>query len=336
MCGRYSLGCTGNQLYDRVSTYNLEITTSKSSFFDHPASYNVAPTQEAPVYTAEHELKYMKWGLVPHWARDMSSAQQYKTFNARKENLSSSKMWTAPCNHNRCVVPITGYYEWQNKGKTKIPYYLTRKDRRIMFLAGMYDCVKSKEFFSYTIITGPAPPNMQWLHFRMPVVLEPNTKQWDEWLNPSKTDWTQKELADALKTECDENTLEWWRVNTDVGKVTNNGEYLIEPVNNEVHQFFKGKIETVRAPTKKERTPFTEKKSMPQKSSLKHEDEQSLPKVKEVFEGEHVNYEPRGEKRENGLKQESGSSNKSSKSKKRSIKDMLRSRSSGKRQKLEK
>lgn len=108
-----------------------------------------------------------------------------------------------------------------------------------MFLAGMYDHVQKQEFFSYTIITGPAPENLQWLHHRMPVMLERGSKSWNAWLDESKTDWNESELQSILEARCDPDVLEWWQVNSDVGKVTNNGAYLIEPARAAVRNFFK-------------------------------------------------------------------------------------------------
>lgn len=168
----------------------------------------------------------------------LTANSQYKTFNARKESIiSGQRLWTPVRKHSRCVVPIEGYYEWQHKkvGQSKkvdkIPYFLRRKDKKLMFLAGMFSKVNFEDtndsFKTFTIITGPAPKQTKWLHERMPVVLTPGTKEWDAWLDNDK-EWDDS-LATSL-AEYAKDDLEWFEVTRDVGKVTNEGEYLIKPL----------------------------------------------------------------------------------------------------------
>ncbi|SCU92394.1 LAFA_0F10132g1_1 [Lachancea sp. 'fantastica'] len=270
MCGRYALDCTTGQLDQRFHELGFEFENDRQQDTTGiQPSYNVAPTNTAPVYTNYGKLRDMKWGLIPHWVEDISKSQPYKTFNARCENISSSKMWTAPCNYKRCVVPASGYYEWLTKGKKKIPYYVTRKDREIMFLAGMYDRVESEDLYTFTIITAPAPSNMEWLHRRMPVVLNWGSKEWNSWLDESKTQWSQKELKEVLQAQCNEDELEWWQVSSDVGKVSNNGKYLVEPAKAPIRDLFKKEDKLTTSLAKhEESTGFSHEEP----SSLKHED----------------------------------------------------------------
>ncbi|SCV00441.1 LAMI_0G05072g1_1 [Lachancea mirantina] len=257
MCGRYALNYSGEELNQRLHQMNFEVQLSRDNISGHEPSFNVAPTQDAPVYTTGHELRYMKWGLVPQWTKDVSQAKLYKTFNARTESLGTSKMWKVPCQRKRCVVPVSGYYEWITKNKTKVPYYVTRKDRQVMFLAGLWDRVPHEDFYSFTIITSPAPPNMKWLHFRMPVIFTPGSKEWDAWMDDSKHEWADKTLIETLKARCYEDVVEWWQANSDVNKVSNNGSYLIEPVKKEEEELLKKPVE--------EREPLHKK----QKSEIK-------------------------------------------------------------------
>lgn len=119
----------------------------------------------------------------------------------------------------------------QSKKVDKIPYYLRRKDKNLIFLAGLYATVEfqdtSETLSTFTIITGPAPNQTKWLHERMPIVLTPGTKKWDLWLDNEK-EWDES-LADSL-TEYDKEDLEWYEVTKDVGKVTNEGVYLTKPL----------------------------------------------------------------------------------------------------------
>ncbi|CCH41141.1 hypothetical protein BN7_678 [Wickerhamomyces ciferrii] len=203
----------------------------------------MAPTKYAPIFRKDHDgesiIQYATWGLIPFWTKKKQDADQSKTFNARKESvISGQKLWAPVRKHSRCVVPIEGYYEWlhkpigQSKKIEKIPYYLRRKDKKLIFLAGLYDNVNYQDtpddkFQSFTIITGPAPKQTKWLHERMPIVLEPGTKEWDLWLDNTK-EWDDS-LGSALK-EYGKDDLEWFEVSKDVGKVSNDGEYLVKPL----------------------------------------------------------------------------------------------------------
>ncbi|SCU90015.1 LANO_0D07272g1_1 [Lachancea nothofagi CBS 11611] len=304
MCGRYALDCTAGELEHRLTEIGLEYQNTRQYTSGIQPSYNIAPTQTAPVYTHHKDLKDMKWGLIPHWVKDISKSQPYKTFNARCENIATSKMWTAPSNYKRCVVPASGYYEWQTKGKTKIPYYVTRRDREVMFMAGMYDYVPSQDLYTYTIITAPAPPNMEWLHMRMPVVLNDGSKEWDAWLDDSKTQWDETELQSVLQAQCNEDELEWWQVNPDVGKVSNNGKHLTTPANSAVRNFFKQEGKTTESLAKLEDKPNIKNEEGDNSVKVEKEEEERKPFVREkdgsqnqVFGEQHAKLENETEPR---------------------------------------
>lgn len=231
MCGRYALNCNAPQLAEEFDFFNLPVNLQGDST-PQQGSYNIAPTTSAPVYYHNDQLKYMKWGLIPHWTRDLSKAQPYKTFNARMESLQTngSKLWLHCRNSHRCVIPMRGFYEWLSARGTKQPYFIKRKDNKLMFVAGMYDVVRTKdqEVYSYTIVTGAAPTNLKWLHERMPVMLKPNSEEWKIWMDDKKHVWTDKELKTVLEPKYPEELMEWYEVSKDVGKVSNNEEYLIK------------------------------------------------------------------------------------------------------------
>lgn len=326
MCGRYALGYSGIDVGRRLTELDITCESPEDGPVNFESSYNIAPTQRAPVLTNHEHLRSMQWGLVPHWTKDVAKSQPYKTFNARKENIATSKMWATPCNYKRCVVPVSGYYEWQTKGKTKIPYYITRKDRELMFLAGMYDHVEAQDFYSYTIITGPAPPELEWLHFRMPVVLERGSKEWNMWLDESKTSWKESELEQTLKAYCDKSVLEWWQVSSEVGKVANNGKCLVSPAKGAVRDFFKKEDKTKKSLVKGEQSSRSDFES-----SWKHEGkDDKKPSVHERDENsqKHSKEEPRKLEEASDVKQEPEVSLKSDQNQKttskRGIENMLR------------
>lgn len=262
MCGRYALVYDGDELARHMSKQlNRVIHPPKQSY---ERSYNVAPTNEVPIYfssTSSHldnvdnrkelnqpmdnisnedtyHLGMMRWGFIPHWAKDLDQFKGYTTINARLESLKTSKLYGQSLSAKRCVVPISGYYEWKtpdSKSKTKsgkTPYYITRKSSGdVMYLAALYEYNKNLDLYTFSIITGNAPKNLKWLHSRMPCVLEPNTEAWNLWIeNSEKINLSQEELSKLLKPSYDENKYTCYEVSKDVGKVANKGSYLIEPV----------------------------------------------------------------------------------------------------------
>ncbi|AMD21793.1 HFL063Cp [Eremothecium sinecaudum] len=237
MCGRFALDFNQDDLMAQFEDRRLTVKSQPPRF---KPSYNVAPTKSSPVYHSNKVL-LMNWGLIPHWTKAITKAQQYKTFNARAETVLTSKMWSKVIKSSRCVVPISGYYEWETKQSKKVPYFVRRKDGNVAFLAGMFDEVKvegGENILSFTIVTGPAPKALQWLHKRMPVVLEPGSSEWEAWLDDDKQDWDEEYLSRILSPKFDSNIMEHYRVPLEVGKVSQNYKALMEPLNTGIKVFF--------------------------------------------------------------------------------------------------
>ena len=214
----------------------------------------------------------MRWGLVPFWTKDVSQFKTYRTFNARLENLQESKMWMRPCEKKRCAVLMSGYFEWKTVGKKKTPYFISRRDGRLMFVAGMYDYVEKEDLYTFTIITAQGPRELEWLHERMPCVLEPGTESWDAWMDVDKTTWSTEELVKLLKPDYDESKLQFYQVTDDVGKTTNTGERLIKPLLKEDSDMFSVKREKEEALLENDNEQGIDNRGVKGDKSLKGED----------------------------------------------------------------
>lgn len=213
---------TDNQVNEDNSSYN--------------SSYNFAPTQIAPIYTNHHLVSYNSWGLTTSY---LDSRTSYRTFNARKEKVKShhSPLWNAVLQY-RCVVPITGYYEWLTDPKVpkkKTPYYVTREDpNELMFLLGFYNHYESttkqgkESKGTFTILTRPSEGKLTWLHARIPMMIKPHSKEWNDWLNPDL-----KFDDKFLEFDNYEDGIKWYEVSSLVGNVRNNGEELTKEVKKE-------------------------------------------------------------------------------------------------------
>lgn len=219
MCGRFTDHLSWSEIAD---LYDLTQTA-----LNLPARYNVAPTQEISVI-AEHELRRMRWGLVPFWAKDLSIGA--KMINARAETLAEKPAFRNALKQRRCLIPASGFFEWKRqgagRGKDKQPFYITRADGQPMTFAGLWESWDAKEgenagetVLSATIITCAPNKTMAEIHNRMPVILEKDA--FSAWLD---------EADRAQLAPCADDLLEMWPVRKEVGNVRNDDPANIEPL----------------------------------------------------------------------------------------------------------
>jgi putative SOS response-associated peptidase YedK len=125
MCGRYGLTVDASKLQERFDTTN--------TLPDMQPRYNIAPTQALPVIvrTSPNSMALMQWGLIPSWSKEPQVS--YSTINARAENLLKSSVYKKPFQSQRCLVPASGFYEWQQTSAGKQPYYIHLQDIRVCF-----------------------------------------------------------------------------------------------------------------------------------------------------------------------------------------------------------
>jgi len=213
MCGRYAI----YSLFGETYFDGLDLTEELKAF------YNVCPTQDAPIVRAKENADGLRadlarWGLVPSWADDPKIGA--RMINARAETAATKPSFRAAFERRRCLVPANGFYEWQRRGGGKVPHYVTRADGAALAFAGLWE--RWRELESFTILTTDANAEMQPVHDRMPVVLDP--RDYDTWLaGPSDAD------AELLGP-CPDGTLALRRVSTYVNKPGNEGPRCIEPV----------------------------------------------------------------------------------------------------------
>ena len=166
MCGRYTFFNNIDSLQ-----HSLNIDVIDSNIINHQASYNIAPTQNAPVVFEENNkriLKNMRWGLIPSWAKDNSFAS--KLINARSETIADKPSFKNLITTNRCVVLANGYYEWVNVDNKKHPYFIYSEENTMISMAGLW--TEWKDVISFTIITKKSDLSISHLHHRMPLILQ--------------------------------------------------------------------------------------------------------------------------------------------------------------------
>ncbi len=215
MCGRYTLA-NPEDLHERFETTN--------ALDDLTPHYNIAPGQAMPVVTrnSPNRLEIMRWGLVPVWATDIRIG--YRMINARAETVREKPAFRSSFKSRRCLVPISGYYEWKKEGANKQPYYYRLKKEALITLAGLtaqwYDD-HGNELQTFTIITTAANSLASEVHDRMPVIL--TKKDEDIWLDPL----TPLPVAEQLLKPFDPDRMESFPVSSDVGNPRNNTSSLI-------------------------------------------------------------------------------------------------------------
>lgn len=181
MCGRF------NMTADPLTRLFMALA-GKPYPLDHDL-LNVAPTEDAPVVHARHDgdcerdVTVMRWWLVPHWAKEVST--KYSMFNARMENITKSAAFKGPFARSRCVVPVSGFYEWIRRDDKKIPIYVVPDGDDGLCLAGVcehWEQDGEEPIDSFAVVTTQAHPDLEWLHNRQPVMLR--QEDVDGWLDP--------------------------------------------------------------------------------------------------------------------------------------------------------
>ena len=249
MCGRYASAQDPDAL---VEEFEVE-----ESLVDKPlhADFNVAPTKrvyavlsrhadDAPEDSpAERQLRIVRWGLVPSWAKDPSIGS--RMINARSETVAEKPAFRRAFVKRRCLLPADGYYEWYtptgenvpltSRGKpVKQPFYIHRADGGSLAMAGLYEWWydKTKErndpdawLLTGTIITTSATDAVGRIHDRMPVVVA--HADWEQWLDPTVVD---RSVVEPLMQPAQSSPLAAYPVSIRVNSVRNNGPELIEPL----------------------------------------------------------------------------------------------------------
>jgi putative SOS response-associated peptidase YedK len=181
MCGRFTYRLTWPEL---VRLYRLTLDTPARNT---QPRYNICPTTPIDVVIerdGKRELLPMRWGLIPSWWAKPLKEMKVATFNARVETVAAKPMFRDAFKRTRCLVPASGYYEWQNTPDGKQPYYFTRRNGDPITIAGLWDTWHDRQagetVQSCAMIITDANEFVAEVHDRIPVVLEPD--QFEPWL----------------------------------------------------------------------------------------------------------------------------------------------------------
>ena len=223
MCGRYDNLIARHAMQDLFHAERLP----DSNF---PPRYNVAPTQDVPIVRlgrdGVREVVMARWGLIPFWMKEWPK----KPFiNARTETVEKMPMFREAFARRRCLVPATGFFEWQQRASGKQPYRIRRRDLEPFALAGLWEFARldGREIVSAAIIVGPANETVGALHDRMPAILMP--EDYDRWLDPGADAAGLK----ALLRPAPADLLEAYPVSRTVNSPANDSEDCIAAIMDE-------------------------------------------------------------------------------------------------------
>ena len=161
MCGRYYIEISDQDLSEIVKNVQTNLADSAGKI-DYKLDGEIFPTDIVPVQTADG-VKLMKWGFS-------SPYDKRPIINARSETAESGKMFSRPMRESRCLIPASGYFEWQGERGKKTKYKFHLPDQPI-FLAGCFRQEKDLPVESFVILTRDAVGDLLTIHHRMPVII---------------------------------------------------------------------------------------------------------------------------------------------------------------------
>ena len=221
MCGRFTLFTGIEEIIER---FDIQAAFNE----EYQANYNVAPTHSVLSVINdgnENRLGYLRWGLIPSWAKDEKIG--YKMINARAETIAEKVSFKNAYKKKRCLILADSFYEWKKDPERKIPMRIKLKNNDPFGMAGLWESWKSPKgmVYSCSVITTTSNELMTSIHDRMPVILNPKDEK--VWLDPTIQDTNY--LQQFLKS-FDTEQMEAFEVSSDVNSPKNNSSHLIERI----------------------------------------------------------------------------------------------------------
>jgi putative SOS response-associated peptidase YedK len=205
MCGRYALHSNPDVVALMFGLSQVPAYTPR---------FNIAPTSQVLIIR-KNEAAMVRWGLVPHWAKDPSIGA--KMNNARAETVAEKPSFRDAYRKRRCLIPASGFYEWKLEGGRKQPYYIHPSSGELFSFAGLWE--QWHDLQTCAIITTDANQKMAAVHDRMPVIVSP--ADYPVWLAGGEI---------PLRA-CADSAIEVRRVSRAVNNARNDTPGLIEPEN---------------------------------------------------------------------------------------------------------
>lgn len=192
---------------------------------DYQRRYNIAPTQNIPAVKAKGKLSYLKWGLIPSWAKDPSIGS--KMINARSETILEKPSFRNAFKKRRCLIISGGFYEWTQQESKKQPFFIHLKHDPAFAFAGIWEMWKSPEgevIETASVLTTESNDLLKPIHHRMPVIL--SQSHYDQWLS---SEAQESDLMSLLRP-FESDLMDIYPVSTLVNKPSNDDPKCLERI----------------------------------------------------------------------------------------------------------
>lgn len=226
MCGRYNVIPNAQAFADAFG-----VLAGLDALPTEPM-WNIAPSSDkcetkVPIVrmgAQGRELVMVHWPLVPFWARGRPVA--YSTANAKAETLAEKPVFRGPWQKRRCLIPASGYYEWQvlPGRRTKQPHHIRLHDTPVFAFGGLWETSRTdagEAVESCAVVTTPPAVAIAHIHNRMPLILPPAA--YEDWLTGTA------EAAGRLLVPYPGAELEAYAIGTAVNNPLFNDPRCIEP-----------------------------------------------------------------------------------------------------------
>ena len=220
MCGRF------DNIIERESYYSLfNVLRLPASI--GPMRYNVRPDDQIPIVRGDEigwdrEVILARWGLAPAW---MGQRPKVRHITARSETVHELAIFRDAFAHRRCLIPATGFYQWELRLGERQPWRFVRRDLEPFAFAGIWEQAQSAggDVLSTAIIVGDPSSIVAAIRDPMPVVIA--QADYQAWLDPIAT----VEEAHALLKPFDEGSMTAYQVGRAVNSAGNDAPECIAP-----------------------------------------------------------------------------------------------------------
>ncbi|MCB4800242.1 SOS response-associated peptidase [Neotamlana laminarinivorans] len=200
----------------KLSSENLRQIFDKPQYhlngFSHP-NMLVIPQQNKEVFAPG------VWGIVPSDKPSNQILDYYKGavkygggLNARSEKLTSHFIYKEAIHQQRCIIPVTGFFEPHDHNKKKYPVFIKDKKEQPLALAGIYTVIDT--YITFAIITKEASPLLTKVHNlkkRQPLMLDQELA--NQWLQPNLN---ENDITDITKYNYPDSHLKAYTVSKDL------------------------------------------------------------------------------------------------------------------------
>ncbi len=230
MC--YSVKYLKDKLHKYAKHHDIDDSVIPNLFDQHYVSGFEHP--DLPVIPDSDPSKFyaFNWGLIPFWVKDVATSIKLsnQTLNARSESVFEKPSFRNSALNKRCLIVLDGFYEYYHIDKTNVPYYIFRKDKEPMIMAGFWEKWELKNEnlvrFTVSIVTTEANKIMSKIHnnpktlkrtgARMPLILPDELAY--EWLKHDENPTIEKQRIQDLLLPYPDEMLDYYPVPHALGK----------------------------------------------------------------------------------------------------------------------